>query len=48
MKHDCCPTKKGNCLNMKTVLCVAVGVAAVLLAWKLTPSMIRYRRISRM
>jgi hypothetical protein len=50
MKDESCQTTKNNCCGStaKTVLCVAAGVMAVLLAWKLTPSVIRYYRISRM
>jgi hypothetical protein len=50
MNHDeCCPsTKSGSCLTMKNVLLLALGVAAVLVVWKMTPSMIRYSRMSRM
>lgn len=33
---------------MKTVLCVILGLALVLLSWKMIPSIIRYTRISRM
>ena len=50
MSNECCSTEKNNggCVTMKKVLWIAVGVAAVLLAWKLAPSVIRYRRMSRM